>query len=195
MLWFAFNKRSLTSRKFWQWLVMSCDLLSTNDLWHQAKYPSKTNEVVICFQQTIFDITNPPLTHKTVLWFAFNKRSLTSTKDNLWNANSCDLLSTNDLWHRYLPILTSRNSCDLLSTNDLWHLWWSAHIRRDVVICFQQTIFDIMLPWNRAQDYVVICFQQTIFDILRFRIMNVVKVVICFQQTIFDIRSSLNVIK
>ena|GEM_PF-4687408 len=56
-----------------------------------------------------------------------------------------------------------------------------------VVICFQQTIFDILELCYQIRYLVVICFQQTIFDIVKDLSIVDVVVVICFQQTIFDI--------
>ena len=191
-LWFAFNKRSLTSIAQRITTGNCCDLLSTNDLWHLHNAEYCSSRVVICFQQTIFDINQTDVVNSTRLWFAFNKRSLTSTPVQYITVPSCDLLSTNDLWHHHQHYHQELGSCDLLSTNDLWHHSYRGIFRGIVVICFQQTIFDINLMEFRGFKIVVICFQQTIFDI-QDRCHGVhQEVVICFQQTIFDICLSSN---
>ena len=136
-----------------------CDLLSTNDLWQQPSQKMKK---------------------PNKLWFAFNKRSLTT----YW----CIGLSAFRLWFAFNKrSLTTRHRY--------------SYQRLPLWFYFQQTIFDNYRRWQNHLHHVVICFQQTIFDnfvIKQQRLMScdllnkrslttyysakTITVVICFQQ-------------
>ncbi len=141
LLWFAFKILSLTYQKQYSvctpYCVFSCDLLSKFYLWHIRNSNPLTSlwelRVVICFQNFIFDISET-VAHRLhiqrfLLWFAFKILSLTYQKQfvtsTFLHIFRCDLLSKFYLWH-------IRNSWIHL------HNPWS-----EVVICFQNFIFDI----------------------------------------------------
>ena len=165
-LWFAFNKRSLTTHNgnktttkvvvicfqqtifdnlvaSSQVICISCDLLSTNDLWQPLKGFPLPFLVVICFQQTIFD--NSFQDAFCLMWVVIcfqqtifdNKCKQmegvfsvvicfqqtifdNSNRFRNWFREVVICFSTNDLWQRSLSIHRAVASCDLLSTNDLW---------------------------------------------------------------------------
>ena len=140
-LWFAFKIVSLTYRKQlvrkFLCLSLGCDLLSKLYLWHiennKAENVRKAIEVVICFQNCIFDISKTTRyrsysTH-LLLWFAFKIVSLTYRKQQ---SGECP---------------QSNRGCDLLSKLYLWHIENNAKpfllLMLVVVICFQNCIFDI----------------------------------------------------
>ena len=148
-MWFAFRIVSLT------WLLqllasfsfsaMGCDLLSELYLWLDyysfELVNAVTFDVVICFQNCIFDLIITARwrrrPYKRQLWFAFRIVSLTWLLQprlrNWMVCIRCDLLSELYLWLDYY-------SCRL-----------KLSINARVVICFQNCIFDLIItagnPW------------------------------------------------
>ena len=148
-LWFAFNKRSLTTHSNCHPIfsrVVIC--FSTNDLWQQLNtgFDTLNVSVVICFQQTIFDnqfnvvirafgrlwfafqqtiFDNQFIQHRASqnqLWFAFNKRSLTTKRRQ-----------TKSTPMRLWFVFNKRSLTTKLIRNDKMGM---------VVICFSTNVFD-----------------------------------------------------
>ena len=151
-LWFAFNKRSLTTPPaqpstakvvicfqqtiFDNWIHwrnqpgLVVIWLSTNDLWQPVDAPTTVSMYSLWFgfQQTIFGQRSACWAKANVLWFAFNKRSLTtlqqwlSTRSRLWFAFNKRSLTTSCTHKEGLGLFVI-----CFSTNDLWQQRWLSH--------------------------------------------------------------------